>query len=96
MIAKIREMVYETRAAAQETDTLFERMTKGAQGFLANAGSRAKGFMAPEGFAARYIAERTRGSGSQNEELVRATTAAAEQLGRGASRHRGQRPFRQA
>lgn len=81
VIAKIREMVYETRAAASETDTLFERMTKSAQGFLDQAGGFAKGFMAPDGFAARYIADRTRGSGSQNEELVRATTAAAEQLG---------------
>lgn len=38
VIAKIREMAYETRAAAQESDTLFERMTKGAQGFLGRAG----------------------------------------------------------
>lgn len=81
VIAKIREMVYETKAAAQETDTLFERMTKSAQGFIEKATSGAKGYMSTDGFAGRYIAERTRGSGSQNEELVRATAAAAEQLG---------------
>lgn len=41
VIEKIREMIYETRAAASETDTLFERMTKGAQGFM----ERASGFV---------------------------------------------------
>lgn len=49
VIAKIREMVYETRAAAGETDTLFERMGKAAQGFM----SRAGGFM--EGAAGRMV-----------------------------------------
>ena len=81
VIAKIREMVYETRAAASETDTLFERMTKGAQGFLDRAGKFAKGYVSPEGFESRYIEERARGAGSKNEEAVRAATAAAEQLG---------------
>ena len=41
VIGKIREMIYETRAAASETDTLFERMTKGARGFM----ERADGFV---------------------------------------------------
>lgn len=81
VIAKIREMVYETRAAASETDTLFERMTKGAQGFLDRAGKFAKGYVSSEGFESRYIEERARGAGSKNEEAVRAATAAAEQLG---------------
>lgn len=81
VIAKIREMVYETRAAASETDTLFERMTKGAQGFLDRAGKFANGYVSPEGFESRYIEERARGAGSKNEEAVRAATAAAEQLG---------------
>ncbi len=39
VIAKIRETIYETKAASSATDTLFERMSKGAQGFLARAGS---------------------------------------------------------
>lgn len=81
VIAKIREMVYETRAAASETDTLFERMTKAAQGFVEKAGGFAKGYMSPDGFESRYIEERARGAGSKNEEAVRAATAAAEQLG---------------
>ena len=81
VIEKIREMIYETRAAASETDTLFERMTKGAQGFLDRAGKFAKGYVSPEGFESRYIEERARGAGSKNEEAVRAATAAAEQLG---------------
>lgn len=33
VIAKIREMIYETRAAGAETDTLFERLVRGANRF---------------------------------------------------------------
>ena len=43
VISKIREMIYETRAAASETDTLFERMAKGARGFMDRAGSFVEG-----------------------------------------------------
>lgn len=43
VISKIREMIYETRAAASETDTLFERMTKGARGFMERAGGFVSG-----------------------------------------------------
>lgn len=79
--AAIRTNIYETRALASESDTLFERLAKGAQSFLGQAGTWAKGFTSPEGFEARYIEERARGAGSQNEEAVRAASAAAEQLG---------------
>lgn len=81
VIEKIRETIYETREAAKATDTLFERMSKAAQGYLDTAGKAVSSYMSDDGFAGRYIAARTRGAGSRDEELVRATAAAAEQLG---------------
>lgn len=77
----IRNQIYQTRALASESDTLFERLTKGAQGLIDKAGAWTRGLTSVDTFEARYIEERARGSGSRNEEAVRAATAAAEQLG---------------
>ena len=76
IIDKINEARRATVQAALETDAAFAKM---AASFPSMDEFR-RGTSA-EYFGAQYIAARTQGAGSRDEELVRATAAAAEQLG---------------
>lgn len=76
IIDKINEARRATVQAALETDAAFAKMAAS----FPSMDEFQRGTSA-EYFGAQYIAARTQGAGSRDEELVRATAAAAEQLG---------------
>lgn len=76
IIDKIQEARREIVLSAQESDAAFAKMAANFPSMDEFKRGTSAGY-----YGAQYIAERTRGAGSRNEELVRATAAAAEQLG---------------
>lgn len=81
VLRQIDRELDKTRQLARESDAAYQKM---ARGYKEYADSRRAGqawAQSASGFEAEYVASRARGSGSEDEELVRAVTALSEQMG---------------
>ncbi|MFG6083838.1 hypothetical protein ACEUZ9_000070 [Paracoccus litorisediminis] len=81
VIKAIDREIAKTRELARESDAAFQGMARAYQQYADSRIAGAKWAQSAEGFEAQYVADRARGAGSADEELVRAVTALAEKMG---------------
>lgn len=81
VIRQIDKEVEATRQLARESDQAYRNMVRGYQDYAASRMAGNAWANTAAGFEAEYVARRASGAGSEDEELVRAVAALAEQMG---------------